>query len=483
MSDDDHARAFDLPRVLGSRTSAQGMTVANLLRVQSGGEVPTAPVTSDPVANAMVSVLPDAYPMLLIPEGRHFGIGPLLAGVAYANETLRSAVHQAVLDDIELCSLFSEQDDSGPVGATTRSIGQASGIQLATLPVQQITMAWERAQLTSDAPDLAEIADAMCANLDAIRAAIRRQPATIPATVGLTGVLLPEDVDVLDVLWGRIRRATDRERRRAAAFGGGGQVTNTLPSGDTVVIDYAGDLVLHADAPYALRLGMIEGDEEWPAELQVAQTQTAEWLESLQLGLALAVDEGGEPATVVPAWQAFLDPLGSPGNRSSWDTKQATGIIPRRLSPSQAESWRGWSQVVHQHRTAEIAVAIRRMLMALTERRRPEDMLVDAVIVWENLFGATSETTLRVSAALAWLLATDPDSRRALQAECSGIYGLRSRVVHGNKKQTTPEELAAKGRRATQISLSALRAVFSDRADLLHEKNSDRRAITLIVGC
>jgi hypothetical protein len=483
ISDDEHARAFDLPRILGCRVPPpEGPTFANLLRVQSGGDVPVAPRTLDPIAQAIASALPDAYAMLLIPEGRHFGIGPSLSGVTYPNEALRLAVHKAVKGDVELSSLFSDQDDTGPVGASARSTGQGSGIQLITLPMQQITMAWERALLANEDPTLEEIADAMCANLDAIRTAIRKQPTTIPAIVGLTGVLLPNEADVLDVGWGRIRPATDREQTRASAFGGGGQVANTLPSGETVVIEYAGDLVLQADSPYAVRLGMIRDEQPWPAELQVAQTQATEWLESLQLGLALAVDDVDEPMTVVPAWQVFLDPLGSPGNRSGWDTKQATGIIPRRLTPAQAEAWRTWSQAVHRHRTPEVAVAIRRMLMAMTERRRPEDMLVDAVIVWENLFGAPNETTLRVSAALAWLLAGDAPGRRSLYSELAVLYKLRSGVVHGNRKQTNPQDLGLKARRAVQIALSALRTVFSIRSDLLKEKDPAQRALTLILA-
>jgi hypothetical protein len=60
-------------------------------------------------------------------------------------------------------------------------------------------------------------------------------------------------------------------------------------------------------------------------------------------------------------------------------------------------------------------MSIRRILRAVSERKEPEDTLIDAVIVWENLFGSSQETTLRVTMSVAWMLGTDSKHReRAL---------------------------------------------------------------------
>src|SRR5262249_4505530 len=149
-----------------------------------------------------------------------------------------------------------------------------------------------------------------------------------------------------------------------------------------------------------------------------------------------------------------------------------------------AESWAEWTRAVQEHRTPEVDIAVRRMLMALNERRRPEDMLVDAVVVWENLFGATGETVFRVSSAIAWLLGEDSGDRRALQKEYKTIYDRRSDVVHGNvtKKMNDADAVVITARRAVRISLEILRRVFSDRTDLLAIRDSAERGIALILG-
>jgi hypothetical protein len=77
-----------------------------------------------------------------------------------------------------------------------------------------------------------------------------------------------------------------------------------------------------------------------------------------------------------------------------------------------------------------IEVADERLRSAL---RRPGgyDGLIDAVIAWENLVGATGEQRFRISGALATLLETDPTKRRARQRALAKIYDARSGVVHG----------------------------------------------------
>ncbi len=125
-------------------------------------------------------------------------------------------------------------------------------------------------------------------------------------------------------------------------------------------------------------------------------------------------------------------------------------------------------------------MAIRRMLQALAERSQQDDVLVDAVVVWENLFGAAQETTLRITTALAWLLGTDADDRAARQSRYKNLYGLRSDIVHGSDKLKVAEVPAA-AEEAVQVSLAALREIFSVRQDLLQENDSGRRGNRLLL--
>ena len=122
------------------------------------------------------------------------------------------------------------------------------------------------------------------------------------------------------------------------------------------------------------------------------------------------------------------------------------------------------------------------MVQAATDRSDPSDALVDAVIAWENLVGSRrGEPTLRVSAALAWLLDPGTEARKQRRKTLSGLYELRSDVVHGNR--FLPARVASeKSREAVQIALEALRVLFNDRTELLREcSNGDERSNRLII--
>jgi hypothetical protein len=69
-------------------------------------------------------------------------------------------------------------------------------------------------------------------------------------------------------------------------------------------------------------------------------------------------------------------------------------------------------------------------------------MLVDAVIVWENVFDAKQETTMRVTSSLAWLLGDSVQDKQAKQRTYKTIYELHSGIVHGSRELRSATELA-----------------------------------------
>jgi Apea-like HEPN len=145
--------------------------------------------------------------------------------------------------------------------------------------------------------------------------------------------------------------------------------------------------------------------------------------------------------------------------------------------------WRKGISSVASNRTGSIDVAIRRTLRAVAERTDFIDVLVDSVIAWENLMGSQQgEPTLRVSGSLAWLLGKTPTERMALRAELAKLYHLRSQVVHGNER-IPDNDLVTKSQRSLQITVSALRALFTDRLDLLREcKSGAERSNQILMG-
>jgi hypothetical protein len=147
---------------------------------------------------------------------------------------------------------------------------------------------------------------------------------------------------------------------------------------------------------------------------------------------------------------------------------------PTVLSTHEVTAWNRWIDVVMSADLSHLNLAVTRTLRALTERRDPSDTLIDAVIAWESLFGATSESTLRVSASLARLLHPAGEERDQARTRYRDIYVLRSNIVHGNRFRSTPQQIHQSGQEAADASLQAISALLIQRRDLLALDSADR---------
>jgi len=454
-------------------------SLANLLRIESGGTVPSPRTDTDPVIDGLYKMLTDAYPAFLLPK-EPSGPGPSISAVTF-NHPARTALEAAVLADPMLSKLFSQESEiSGRSGFVYRT-NQASSLQLRTFARQQIAIAHAWASLESRLPTVDEVADKLVLSVATVRRAIAKKPVTVPMRVGLTGVLLPDGMDRFDFGWATIRRATEADQIIAERTGVAGKLQATQPDGTVLTIDYAGDVVLVVDVPYKVLLSVtkINPANGWPQELRTIQAPVAQDVESLRLALALALEDD-LPALIVPSWQVTIDPLAIAALPGWNDTRRTPNLVPRQLTKEQVDTWAMWAQRVRSHRTPSTAIAVRRMLQALGERYSPEDVLVDAVVVWENLFGTPQETTMRVCTAMAWLLGKDAADRLERQRAYKSLYGLRSNIVHGSPK-VVAEKIQEASRETVQISLSALRELFEHRPDLLAEKTSEERGNKLLL--
>ena len=122
-------------------------------------------------------------------------------------------------------------------------------------------------------------------------------------------------------------------------------------------------------------------------------------------------------------------------------------------------------------------------LLLVNSRPDPYDALIDAVIVWENMFGAKEEAGLRVRASLAHLLEPhDLEKRKALAREVGTIYEVRSRIVHGSATNFPDiDEVHRHRNRATQLALDAMRRLY-DHLDILEASDSGSRSNSLLLG-
>lgn len=200
----------------------------------------------------------------------------------------------------------------------------------------------------------------------------------------------------------------------------------------------------------------------------------------LALAVTLALYGGANSPAATRLWQTTLVPgLGLGYGMRAGPTFGISSGSAAELSDDQAAEVRRWAALVEVHDHPSIQIAIRRIISAIQERAAPDDALIDAVIVAENLFGhgGTTEVGFRVSSALALLLERDPAKRRELKRELGKIYGLRSKVVHGG--EITEKDGLSDGRdRAIETAVGALRELFEHRPELIPMRD---RGIMLVL--
>jgi hypothetical protein len=133
-----------------------------------------------------------------------------------------------------------------------------------------------------------------------------------------------------------------------------------------------------------------------------------------------------------------------------------------------------------------LQIGMRRLLKAAAERDDSVDVLVDAVVAWENLFGSVPETVFRVTGAMAILLEPDDLVKRASVLKVlKNLYNHRSKLVHGaldvGSPKFGPEVVRQEAVAALTIGLEAYRRML-DNEDLASLSNSEARASRLLLG-
>jgi hypothetical protein len=215
-------------------------------------------------------------------------------------------------------------------------------------------------------------------------------------------------------------------------------------------------------------------------------------IELVPLALVLAT-AGDDPLRPAPLWQMPVIPWSSGRSWSSWTNPRNLRQRSRPLEETDLAEIGRWSQLVNDYHDDEIAFVGRRIVSAINARWTLDDVLVDAVIAWENLVGGAPETTFRTSAAMACLLEQEPAARLLLQHRLAAIYAARSDVVHGRlgkdmskwvwrlAKGEQKVGLDAVANEALDVAMRGLKAMIERRPDLI-KLNAAGRCERLLLG-
>jgi len=123
------------------------------------------------------------------------------------------------------------------------------------------------------------------------------------------------------------------------------------------------------------------------------------------------------------------------------------------------EFWRTFREIDFQSNPF-LKMAISRFNFAY-EKKNPEDKLVDYMISFESLFmKETQELSHRLSARISRFIKDDYDERKKLYLDFKKIYGIRSKIVHG--ESISPKSLK-------QVKVESIHGLIQKTDELLRE--------------
>jgi hypothetical protein len=327
-----------------------------------------------------------------------------------------------------------------------------------------IGAAWNLAKLQTGVPTLDELLGELANALDGIRSLLRGDSARITGAASFTGIKLPMDARISGD-WGHIRPARAEDHPSLLKSMVDKRTTTTTDAGDQTEITDAGDVIFETSIEMTMQIKMTDsqaGEVSWRA---TTGDELSGLIDRVRLAFALAIRRKPQPV-IISTWQKVIIPLFSTGP-SYHDPQFMASRVPTLLSTDEIESWENWINIVMAADLTHLNLALTRTLRAKTERRDDSDALIDAVIAWESLFGAVTESTLRVSASLARLLHPAGAAREQARSRYTKIYERRSKIVHGSKSKTTPEQINQDSRAAIDAVIEAIRTLLADRPDLL----------------
>lgn len=406
--------SWELRMLLGPNT--EGTTPGIELHLAAGGEIPgdlPGLLSDDRVKHALVHLAIAAYPLLLVPTEAPFH----RAHFSLHQHPLRRTLQEALQDDPALANLFTKEDPGlGRRGTAYTSLGSGGDHQDVAFGEMLIGSAWDVVTMQESEVGLRGLVTQVVRNVDNLREAASGGKALVPQRVSFTG-FITDGGESIDTPWGPLRPIRPSEQDRAPAMLDGA-VSGTDADGRPMTVRYAGEMVLEASARFTLRIepnASLDSNDPpaWPAPL--AWEETRRRVECIQLAAILATERPlGQWVTAVHAWTWTANPL-SHGPSLSWaDSRSMTNFMPSELSPSECDAVATWIDLIDKCWTPRLDIAVRRLLSAANKRTDPADRLVDAVIVWESIFGTSQgEIRFRVSTAMAWLLADDIAEREA----------------------------------------------------------------------
>ncbi len=304
---------------------------------------------------------------------------------------------------------------------------------------------------------LIQVSDAINIGLAQARRLAAGESVAVKTAIGLGGFTLADDVPPIEVVGGLLRRPTVLDRR-----------LNTFAAKPDIVLEI--ELPVRYTrarlSPPArnntdiLSRFIADNEQRKPflPELIAHGDEVKERIRRIRFAMILASPD--QQAVLEPVWRFTqqFNPIigrGSGTHQPDPEPNVVHTTPPPCVDTATATEIAAWVGKLDRLPDS-LKVGRRRLLQAATERSDPFDKFIDAVIVWETMFGADSETSFRVTGAMALLLEpSDIEARKMLHRKLSELYGHRSKLVHG----AVGHELETKAFKAANVPAHANEAI------------------------
>lgn len=352
---------------------------------------------------------------------------------------------EALEQDPVLGKLFPDDDESR---------GWIRGVRPSALASRLINGALWHAAMQGQ--PIVEVVDAWLeSSLNSLRGVINGHPLDIPVLVGF-GAELPPDTRI-ETPWGTLRSRQPFDVPVLAACG-----AEHDPGWGSILESHVTQhewTVLASDGPGRIVSPSLD-DERWQ-----------------RVALALLLAQTDSPAKPTRPWfLAMMQPLGHGSSSGSFRQFRKGPVFSE---PVEVKALERWLKLVKDPQLS--AIAINRAISMTSRLTDHVDAFIDAVIVWENIFGTgdVQELGFRVSMTMACVLDTDPENRAGLQQEIKQLYNLRSRVVHGGRPLASNEAQTVR-ERSQELTVDALRSVLGTHPNVLGA--SSQNLVRFVLG-
>lgn len=456
---------------LGPFSNADDPSPALSMHRSCRGDSLETSAPGDPLEEALCKLAQEAYPLFLV-GGWAVGNAAAVLGGFFRHPLMAAADDLLFQPNEPLMSLFPGVDFS-----TDRlnrweirteviwSNGSGGTVSLGGI-LQAILVASSDAAVSEESAPVSYL-ESVRKTLSIARLLASGKKVILPARVACQGPDLEEGVDAISLDEGILRRMTPMDR-----------INREDPGRENLVLEIPMEFHLVGAALPGLEPfspAVQKSVENLQAELQrkIIRARTAILLaskddETLVLGVYSVT-------TLNPVTLGF-------SSRSNPIARLINQTSTRELDSSDAKDIQKWDSLL-DGLPSGLQTGQERLLAAVSERLSPHDAFIDAVIVWENLFGHAGDTTLRVCGSLAALLhPNDMASGNNFYSKATDLYGKRSKLVHGGQNRMTWSQAEEAKNRSVRIAIDAWQQVLRTPELKSATTSEERGKLVLVHG-